>query len=90
MSKATTTAGVYSTLGYLTPVEYEARFHQAEATPPPTNTSEATATLPNLRYRENRDQTRSRPGRSTGNTWDRYRTSLKHLPFRGNMERTEL
>jgi hypothetical protein len=43
MSKATTTAGVYSTLGYLTPVEYEARFHQAEVTPPPTNTSEATA-----------------------------------------------
>lgn len=34
---------LHSTLGYLTPVEYEARFHQAEVTPPPTNTSEATA-----------------------------------------------
>ena len=34
---------LHSTLGYLTPVEYEERFHQAEATPPSTNTSEAEA-----------------------------------------------
>jgi transposase InsO family protein len=34
---------LHSTLGYLTPVEYEERFHQVGATPPSTNTSEAEA-----------------------------------------------
>lgn len=32
-----------STLGYLTPVEFEERFHLAEATPPSTSISEAKA-----------------------------------------------